>query len=225
MRAALEPIGRGNTEIVFFIDADIQLSTNPLRATAHALGVHGEGLAQPSRCCEPDAGFVSKLAGQALCTLPRVADDVVCGGIFAVNRAGCARGQEFSDRAADDAFVFNRSSAQERMVVGDAVVTHPMPTPIRGLARQQPRWRVARYELSQLGGSPTRSPDRVQKWPVARRVRSSLRSPRVRWAVSLLRLIRLASILDRIPSRSHAWNVEQRWQRSVSAGYENIEAS
>lgn len=208
-RTRLAELGIADPEMVLYLDADIELSTNAVRSMADHLSGSTARIVQPRRCAESGGGSLGRLAGGALCALPWVADDVACGGLFAVNRAGRSRWNEFPDLGADDAYVFRRFHAQERVVVGSAWATHPMPSTWRGLARQQRRWREARRELERSGTSSAKGIDSSPKWPLRRRLRSIICSPRILVSLVFLRAIRLWSILDATPFTSHAWNVDR----------------
>jgi hypothetical protein len=149
------------------------------------------------------------MAGYALCSLPWVCGDIACGGLFAVNRAGRERWGEFPDLAADDAFVFNRFRSEERVVVTSARATHPMPATLRGLARQQRRWRLARKELEASGVTSAFPVDAASAWPVRRRIKAMLYSPRVLLSFVCVRAIRVAAYFDRTQFRSHVWEVDR----------------
>jgi cellulose synthase/poly-beta-1,6-N-acetylglucosamine synthase-like glycosyltransferase len=208
-REILAENGRHEPDVVLYLDADIELSADAVRLMAKALRSDEARLVQPRRCADMKGGRMGRLVGTALCSLPWVADDVACGGLFAVNRAGRARWQHFPDLGADDAFVFNRFDAHERIVVRAAWATHPMPSTCRGLLRQQRRWREARRELERSSLESARRCDARPKWPLGRRLLAMLRSPRVLASVSLLRVIRIASVLDATPFTSHAWHVDR----------------
>ena len=208
-RRELTRMGCHDTDVVLYLDADIELSSNAITAMVTALAAPDARIAQPSRCAAADGGILARISGRALCALPWVADDVVCGGVLAVNRAGRARWDVFPAIAADDAFIINRFVASERVVVGSAWATHPMPSTWRGLARQQRRWRSARLELERSGLSSAFPCDSKPKWPLARRLRAIATSPRVLCAVVFLRIIRFASALEREPFTSDVWSVER----------------
>jgi hypothetical protein len=196
-------------DITFYLDADIELSPNTFDEVTRALSDVRPRIVQPFRCAEASAPFLSRMAGNALCTLPWITSDIACGGVFAVNRAGRERWTEFPDLAADDAFVFNRFRSEERVVVTSARATHPMPATLRGLARQQRRWRLARKEL-EASGVPSAFPcDAAPTWPIRRRIKAMLSSPRVLLSFLGLRAIRVASYLDRTHFRSHVWEVDR----------------
>lgn len=208
-RSLLRSLGVESPDITFYLDADIELSPNTFDEVASVLSDVRPRIVQPFRCAEASAPFLSWMAGNALCTLPWVTGDIACGGVFAVNRAGRERWTEFPDLAADDAFVFNRFRSEERVVVTSARATHPMPATLRGLARQQRRWRLARKEL-EASGVPSAFPcDAASSWPMRRRIKAMLSSPRVLLSFVGLRAIRVASYFDRTHFRSHVWEVDR----------------
>lgn len=208
-RSLLRSLGVESPDITFYLDADIELSPNTFDEVTRALSDVRPRIVQPFRCAEASAPFLSRMAGNALCTLPWITGDIACGGVFAVNRAGRERWTEFPDLAADDAFVFNRFRSEERVVVTSARATHPMPATLRGLARQQRRWRLARKEL-EASGVPSAFPcDAAPTWPTRRRIKAMLLSPRVLLSFLGLRAIRIAAYFDRTQFRSHVWEVDR----------------
>lgn len=197
-------------DLYVYLDADIQISSNAIRLMANSIVGLPATLIQPLRCSAPIASTISRIAGSALCGLPWVKDDVICGGIYAVNAAGRTLWGKFPHVAADDAFVFHHFRSTERKVILGCWATHPMPESLRGVIRQQHRWRQANQELHRSGIEFAHSLDRNQRWPIRRRLFALLKSPKAILCFFIIRALRTASLFDYTKFSSHSWCPDRR---------------
>lgn len=198
----------GEVDVWIYLDADVELSRNAVGAICAALDSDAPLIAQPARTIAADTKSWGRLGAWALLTLPWVADDIACGGIFAVNRAGRSRWRAYPRIAADDAFVIGQFAAHERRVVRECWATHPMPSTRVGLLKQQRRWGEARCALE----ASEYRPPHGSSWSASRRVRALLCSPSAVIAAMIVRVIRMESARTRSSLDSDSWTVDRSAQ-------------
>ncbi len=201
-----------DADVRIYLDADLELSPTTVASLCTALASDEPLIAQPTRSIADDTRSWGRIAAWALITLPWVAQDIACGGIFAVNRAGRARWAEFPLIAADDAFAIGQFAAHERRVVAGCSATHPMPPSLRGLFAQQKRWGEARAALAR---SEFNAPH-GSAWRASRRVKSLVSSPKIIVAAIIIRLIRLGAEWSSSTLKSDSWVVEREPVRRTS---------
>ncbi len=195
----------GDADVWMYLDADVELSRNAVASLVAALAPNTPLLAQPSRTVAADTRGIGRVAAHALLALPWVAEDVACGGIFAVNRAGRTRWKEYPRIAADDAYVFGHFAPSERRIVHACTATHPMPNSLRGLLRQQRRWGEARAALQVSEYRPQYG----SGWSASRRARALLRSPRALFGAVIMRLVRMNARLAASGLTRDSWHVDR----------------
>jgi hypothetical protein len=194
-----------SVDMFVYIDADVRLSKNAFQRMLTALSTEKPLLVQPRRCAEPDAPIASRVFSRALCSLPWVESDVVCGGIYATNAVGRTLWSAFPRVAAEDAYVFTRFDSTQRIVLQECWATHPAPAGVWGLLRQQRRWRTAAVELRNAGLQGPHG----SSWSTARRIRRLLSDPRVLAAVCIVSAVRLAMHLAATGLESDSWHPDR----------------
>lgn len=135
-----------------YVDADVELSGASAHAVADALRA-GAGLA-----AAPAVRFA--LAGRpwhvrayyrVWSALPFAQEGVGAGGVYALSAQGRARFDTFPDLGADDLFIRERFTADERLrVAGAQVVVHP-PLTLRSLIKIRARVLAANREYAARG--------------------------------------------------------------------------
>jgi glycosyltransferase involved in cell wall biosynthesis len=117
-----------------YLDADVELSTDALRATAGALTEPG------TLCAAPVPHFelrgrpgVVRRYDEVWQQMPYVTDDMVGTGVYGLSAAGRARFGTFPALTADDQFVLQHFERGERRAVAEAQFTVHTPMTLRGL--------------------------------------------------------------------------------------------
>jgi hypothetical protein len=137
----------------FFVDADVTVTIDALRATARLLEP-GTGVL----CASPRPVF--ELEGRSWPIrayydtwdrLPYLNDDVVGTGMYALSAEGRRRFGGFPILTADDQFVLEQFARGERRSVAGATFTVHTPTSLRGLTMIRRRAYRGARELEQLG--------------------------------------------------------------------------
>jgi glycosyltransferase involved in cell wall biosynthesis len=138
-----------------YLDADIELSLRSARAVADALR------AGPALCAAPAARF--ELGGRPWAIrafyrvwqqLPYLQDGMVGSGVYGLSEAGRARFGAFPDLTADDQFVLELFSGDERRTVAcDPFVVHT-PSSLSGLYRMRRRVYRGNRELHRQAAQP-----------------------------------------------------------------------
>jgi glycosyltransferase involved in cell wall biosynthesis len=143
----------------FYVDADVELPVDALRATARALA---DGLAL---CASPAPHF--ELSGrpnmirsyyQTWERLPYLRGQMVGTGVYALSRDGRARFGDFPNLTADDQFVMQQFSDHERMCIRSHCFTVHTPLRLRGLLQMRTRAYRGIRELRRLGLSRHAAP-------------------------------------------------------------------
>jgi glycosyltransferase involved in cell wall biosynthesis len=138
----------------FYVDADIELGIDAVRATAAAL-VGGCECAAPAPYFETrDRTPFIRAFYDAWQRLPYLQGDVVGNGVYALSAAGRARFREFPALTADDQFVLLHFRPGERRVVRDARFTIHPPRTVGGLLRVRRRATRGTDELTRAGVAP-----------------------------------------------------------------------
>jgi glycosyltransferase involved in cell wall biosynthesis len=135
-----------------YLDADVELSTDALRATARALTEPGTLCAAPVPQFELRGrpGVVRRYY-EVWEQLPYVTDDMVGTGVYGLSAAGRARFGEFPAITADDQFVLQQFERGERRAIADARFTVHTPSTIRGLLAIRRRAYRGVAELDRAG--------------------------------------------------------------------------
>jgi len=190
-----------------YLDADIQLPIDALRATARSLTRPG------TLCAAPAPVFA--LNGRPLVVrkyyevwrqLPYMTEDMVGTGVYGLSQEGRARFDRFPAITADDQFVLQQFDRRERFTVRDQhFVVYP-PTTLRGLLaiRRRAYRGVAELEASGLARHEAATGS-------GRRLGELARSPRQWFAVTTYVGISLYA------KASARWRNSSRWERDDSA--------
>jgi hypothetical protein len=184
-----------------YVDADVELGIDALRATARALEDRG------TRCAAPAPDF--ELAGrpgvvrryyEVWQQLPYITDDMVGTGVYGLSESGRARFGAFPDITADDQFVLQHFAPGERRSVPGAQFTVHAPMTLRGLFAIRRRAYRGSAELQRAGltGEPPAG-------GAARRLLGLARDPRNAVPVSTYALISLAAKAAARASRGATW--------------------
>jgi glycosyltransferase involved in cell wall biosynthesis len=135
-----------------YLDADVELSTDALRATARALTESGTLCAAPVPQFELQGRpSVVRRYYEVWQQLPYVTDDMVGTGVYGLSAAGRARFREFPAITADDQFVLQQFERGERRAVADARFTVHTPSTVRGLLAIRRRAYRGVAELDRVG--------------------------------------------------------------------------
>jgi glycosyltransferase involved in cell wall biosynthesis len=133
----------------FYVDADVEVSIEAVRATAAVLAQGDVLCAAPRPVFDLDdvPGF-SRSFYTVLARMPFLSGPGVVGtGVYAMSRAGRERFGPFPPITADDQYVMDRFSERERRAVPDVTfVVHP-PSTVRGLLNVRTRVYRGRREL------------------------------------------------------------------------------
>lgn len=133
--------------IHIFLDADVVLPADAIAALVLALDVPQPRLASLApTISEPRSRTVRRFF-RVWEQLPSVRDQVIGGGLYAVNSAGRRRWGDFPAVAADDAFVRTRFSVQEQVVVRDRAFLLVPPPGARQLQQSIRRWHAGNRQL------------------------------------------------------------------------------
>jgi glycosyltransferase involved in cell wall biosynthesis len=135
-----------------YVDADVELPLMAVRAVAHTL------IAGPFLCVAPAPRF--ELAGRPWIVrqfydiwqrMPYLNDEVVGTGVYALSELGRARFTRFPDLTADDQFVLQQFSQDERLTVRDHYFSVYPPIGLAGLVRIRTRVYRGNAELARSG--------------------------------------------------------------------------
>jgi glycosyltransferase involved in cell wall biosynthesis len=136
----------------FYVDADIEVSIEAVRATAQVLA--GDHVL----CAAPHPRF--ELAGRSWMIrafydtwsrLPYMNNEVVGTGVYALSARGRARFTEFPDITADDQFVLQQFAVEERWSLRDHEFSVFPPTSLGGLLKMRRRAYRGVRELARYG--------------------------------------------------------------------------
>lgn len=194
----------------FYVDADIEVGATSLRTVAATMETTGVDCAAPRPVFVLDGRPWSIRAFYEVWeSLPYLNDQVVGSGVYGLSRAGRARFDAFPDLTADDQFVLQLFSSEERLNVADASFRVHPPTRLRGLYQMRRRVYRSMPELANAG---------LDLQPVeGRRVRSLLGllgRPRMAPAVALYATVNaLAMARSRLGGSNHGWerDTSARW--------------
>ena len=124
----------------FYVDADVGLEMDGVRAIAAALDGGAALVAAPA--LRVDVSGSSPLVRsyyRVYSALPSIRSDIVGRGVYALSRRGRARFDEFPDVTGDDHFVRSVFSPGERCCVETARSVVGAPRTARGLVRRKAR--------------------------------------------------------------------------------------
>lgn len=130
---------------VLYCDADAVFWPGSLPALARALEGEAPRLVGPRREVIPPKHPIARGFSAVWQALPQV-QSFIGAGCYGVNAAGRARWGAFPDLVADDAFVFSRFAANERIIPPEAAIWFAMPEGT-DLLRAVARWREGNAQL------------------------------------------------------------------------------
>jgi hypothetical protein len=136
----------------FYVDADVELTVEAIRATADALDDPGVDAAAPRVAFELTArpwavrGFYGIWA-----QMPYLNDEMIGSGVYALSERGRSRFGAFPELTADDQFVMQLfPPGARRSVAGQTFTVHP-PTSLRSLVNVRTRAYRGQRELTASG--------------------------------------------------------------------------
>jgi glycosyltransferase involved in cell wall biosynthesis len=136
----------------FYVDADVELPIESVRATARVLQRGDARCAAPApQFAVADRSWWIRQFYDTWQRLPYLGAGVVGNGVYALSADGRARFGAFPEITADDQFVLQQFDARERLTVADhRFVVHP-PTRVRSLVRIRTRAYRGARELDHSG--------------------------------------------------------------------------
>ncbi len=143
----------------FYVDADVELGIDAVRATASILE------SGASLCAAPRVTF--ELGGRPAAIrrfyrvwqeIPYLRDDMVGSGVYALSEAGRARFERFPSITADDQFVMQQFAGSERRSVFDHTFVVHAPRTVGGLLNMRTRVYRGNAELEASGHAGRGSP-------------------------------------------------------------------
>ncbi len=200
-----------------YLDADVELTTDSVRHLVAALLEQGILIAEPKLQLDMSgASHLIRAHGRALLRLVDDAGVLVGAGVLALSEAGRCRFGQFPDIMADDLFVRNLFSPQERAIVKTATSTVRTPRNLRTFVRVKSRVAAANriYWRSDLPRS-----SRSRSSPI-RTLLALMRRPEG-WLdavayVGLAAAVRLNVRLSRLSHRGQLWERDET-TRSTAA--------
>jgi glycosyltransferase involved in cell wall biosynthesis len=139
----------------FYVDADVELSETSIRAVAAALAGEVRCAAPRPRFAVEDRSWPIRAFYDVWTMMPYLNDDMVGSGVYALSEDGRQRFERFPDITADDQYIMQLFSRNERVAVQEAsFVVHP-PRTLRGLVRMRARVYRGNDELAQRGLAST----------------------------------------------------------------------
>ena len=202
----------------FYLDADIELGYPALVTTVREMTERG-ALAAAPRLVRESTGCsrVVRAYYSVWEQMPYAREELVGVGVYALSAAGRQRFESFPGLIADDLFIRNLFSAQERLAVRDATFTVHPPKTLRDLIQVQTRVWVGNGELQQQVAhnqveSAAVSESRL-RW-VGRRLLLLLSKPRV-WPAIPVHLV--VYLLVRLRGRRYRKRGNYSWLRDDSS--------
>jgi hypothetical protein len=145
----------------FYVDADIEVSIETLRATAAALDDDRVLCAAPRVRFElRDRSWAIRKFYETWEQMPYLNDQMVGTGIYALSARGRSRFGRFPALTADDQFVLQRFSAAERRSVRDVSFTVFPPSTLPDLVKVRRRAYRGARELARSSSPGTHDPGR-----------------------------------------------------------------
>lgn len=134
-----------------YVDADVEISSASVRCVLETLGATTFCSAPRMVADLRGTSWFARWFNQAYASLPYMADDLVGGGVYALTEVGRRRFDTFPDLTADDLFVRNLFSDEERRTApcGEFVVRPPRT--LQGLLAVRRRTYRGNAEYEQLG--------------------------------------------------------------------------
>lgn len=133
-----------------YLDADIRLSPNAIRAVSARLqpgtGTH---LCAPRIEVAAPRSLMTRAYVKVWHNVPYIHEDVICG-LYAVSAEGRRRWDEYPIIIADDKFTRMHFERHERAVATEASMTIQMPEGLRELIKCRTRWTRGNIELGNV---------------------------------------------------------------------------
>jgi glycosyltransferase involved in cell wall biosynthesis len=132
-----------------YMDADVLLSADSVRALAKALGPGGALAAAPmAKLAAPEgSSWAVRAFHRFFMALPYIQEGMMTAGVYAMSETGRRRFERFPDVIADDGFVRLHFTNGERVEVKDALSTVWHPGTVGDLIRIRTRSRLGLYQL------------------------------------------------------------------------------
>jgi glycosyltransferase involved in cell wall biosynthesis len=133
----------------FYVDADVQLTTQAIRDVAAMLGDDSPVLVAAPRAvvAYEDRGPLVRSFYKVWTSLPYFRENMIGSGVYAFSRRGRERFAEFPDIIADDEFARLVAAPHERRASAKSTFTIHPPRTLRGIVNINTRARAGNYEL------------------------------------------------------------------------------
>jgi glycosyltransferase involved in cell wall biosynthesis len=161
--AALNAGDKGATAFPrIYVDADVILSAETLRALARVLAVPDARVASPTvRFAVAGRPWTVRAFHRVYEKLPYIDDALIGHGVYGLSASGRARFDEFPSVTADDLFVQRLFSTNERIILGSHFVDVQTPKTLRSLLAIRTRTAYGNRQLAVLSadthGASTRT--------------------------------------------------------------------
>ena len=202
----------GHTGIRIFLDADIVLGARAVPALIAALHGPEPRLAGLTPAVYETPARSVRSYFRVWSHLPSVRDQVVGGGVFAVNAAGRRRWGRFPALMPDDAFVRSRFGDDERVLCRESFLLVP-PRDSRQMRETIRRWRALNHRLS------AEEPVHAVSAGLTSHIRELARIPAV-WGH--LPAFVFHSVCARVSGR---WTITQPWEHPSRVSREDERAA
>lgn len=134
----------------FYLDADVEVDMDAIRAMAELLRSGSAMIASPRFRPELSASpWAVRQWTSIWMRLPYVTDGVVGTGVYALSEGGRQRFDEFPDLICEDFFVRNQFTAGERAALTEHIIVVHAPRRLRDLIRRRTRVHLGNIELAQ----------------------------------------------------------------------------
>jgi len=162
----------------FFVDADIALPIESIRAVADVLrGGRIHGAAPRIEVDLQDRGWPIRAYYDIWLRTPYVRDGMMGSGVYAISEEGGSRFDAFPDIIADDAFVRLLFQPHERQSVDGAHFVMTPPKTLRSLIHINVRRRVGLFEMAEIHPEVTQEEAGLQRGALYRLLWNPLRWP------------------------------------------------
>jgi len=133
----------------FYVDADVQLTTQGVRDVAALLGDDSPVLVAAPRAvvAYEDRSPLVRAFYKVWTSLPYFRENMIGSGVYAFSRRGRQRFDKFPDIIADDEFARLTAAPHERRASTSATFTIHPPRTLRGVVNINTRARAGNYEL------------------------------------------------------------------------------
>jgi len=205
-----------------YMDADVELSVDSVRRIRDALETEGVLAAAPSVQNEfrADASWFVRGYYQFWRALPYIQEGMMGAGVYALNREGRRRFEEFPPLIADDGFVRAHYAPGERVEVRTAVSTVWAPAKLWDLVLIKTRSRLGFFQLRQRHPELFRNEAKTKHYRQA--LKAILRRPNV-WPAAIPYV--LVTVISRYRAKRQLRTSEAYvWERDNSSRRSNDEA-